>query len=43
MKNSNKKLKAIEWGLILTILAGLVLYKYLVWGCVIICGDWYDD
>jgi hypothetical protein len=21
---------------------GILIYKYLAWGCVVICGDWYD-
>ena len=22
---------------------GLIVYKYLTYGCILICGDWYDD
>lgn len=41
MKEKNKKL--LEWGLILLLIMLILIYKYVVWGCVILCGDWYDD
>ena len=43
MKNGKKKLKVIEWSLLLVILLSLIFYKYMAWGCIILCGDWYDD
>lgn len=25
------------------IMLGLIVNKYVQYGCVILCGDWYDD
>jgi|TARA_Y100000052_G_C2875535_1_gene42510 hypothetical protein len=41
MKERNRKL--IEWGLIIAVLAVVIIVKYYISGCVVVCGDWYDD
>tara|TARA_R100000773_G_C4188655_1_gene95405 strand:+ start:638 stop:772 length:135 start_codon:yes stop_codon:yes gene_type:complete len=44
MKITQKnKDKLLEWGIILVPLVALILYKYLAWGCLFVCGDWYDE
>ena len=31
------------WLLACTLFAfGILLYKYMAYGCVLVCGDWYD-
>jgi hypothetical protein len=39
---SNKR-KLLEWGLIITVLIVLIIFKYYTYGCLVMCGDWYDD
>ena len=39
---SNKR-KLLEWGLIITVLIVLIIFKYYIYGCLVMCGDWYDD
>jgi len=25
------------------LMAYLIVYKYQRWGCILVCGDWYDE
>ena len=44
MKITQKnKDKLLEWGIILVPLVALIFYKYFAWGCLFVCGDWYDQ
>ncbi len=42
MDKKQKKV-LLEWTFIFSIFLILCLYKYFTWGCLFICGDWYDD
>ena len=40
--------KKIDWekvyfGALTLFVLGILVYKYIAFGCVLICGDWYDD
>jgi len=41
MKNS-KDQKLFEWGIIICIVLIVIITKYLIFNCMILCGDWYD-
>jgi hypothetical protein len=42
MKLSEKNLERIYFGIIFLFVLSSLIYKYITYGCVVMCGDWYD-
>ncbi len=42
MAKIKKTIKVLEWIILLLVFLIIVIYKYVAWDCILICGDWYD-
>ena len=41
IKFTNKKV--IEWLVVFSLISTILFIKHFKFGCLLICGDWYDE
>ncbi len=40
---TKKNRAQLEWTIIFLALVAVIIVKYFMHGCIIVCGDWYDE
>jgi hypothetical protein len=48
IKRIQRIMKETDWekvyfSVLFLFVIGILIYKYITYGCIIMCGDWYND